>query len=151
MRLIKIRFTSWRDKSVAPRTSDFQAQLDALTMRERALTTAAARARVEQGEDTGWLRRSLAKINDELQTIDAERTSLLSAEQAAAEAETRAATEHPKVGTYGYQVLDDAASGVALIVDEEGAYLPVQALYTFGLVDENPPLPEWAKDGKFGP
>ena len=55
IKIIKIRFTSWRDHSVPPRTIAFQAQLDALTMRERALTIAAARARVEQGVDTSLL------------------------------------------------------------------------------------------------
>ncbi|HKQ24363.1 MAG TPA: hypothetical protein VJT81_07995 [Burkholderiales bacterium] len=149
MKLIKIRFTSWRDRSVPPRTIEFQAQLDALTMREGALIAASARARAEQEHDGQLLQRSLARVNDDLQTIDAQRTFLLSAEEAAAEAETRASTEHPKVGTFGYQVLDETGSRVAMVVDEAGNHLPARALYTFEIVDENPPLPAWAKKGPF--
>ena len=142
VKIIKIRFTSWRDQSGPPRTMAFLAQLDALNMRKGALITAAKRARAEQGQ---LLERSLARINDDLQTIEAQRTFLLSAEQAKAEAEMRAATTHQKVGTFGYQVFNKAGTYVAMVVDEAGAYLPVKALYTYEVVDEDPPLPEWAK------
>ena len=101
---------------------------------------------------TSWRDQTEAPwtINEDLQTIEAPRTFLLSAEETAARAETRAATDHPKVGTFGYQVLDETRNRNAMVVDEAGDYLPAQALFTFGVVDEDPPLPQWAKDGKFG-
>lgn len=74
---------------------------------------------------------------------------MLSAEADVAEAETRAASEHEKAGTFGYQVLDETGARVAMVVDEAGDYLPVQAVYSFEVVDDNPPLPVWAKKGKF--
>ena len=151
MKLIKIRFTSWRDKTIAPRTSPTQDQLDAWTARERALTAAAAAVKAEQAQaDSEALQRTLARIAADLRKIDAQRTFLLSAEEADAEAETRAATEHERVGTFGYQVFNKAGTYVAMIVDEAGEYLPPQAVYTYEVVDENPLRPAWAKDGKFG-
>ena len=151
MKLVKIRFTSWRHKSVAPRTSPTQDRLDALTARERALTAAAATIKAEQAQaDSEVLQKSLARIAADLRKIDAQRTFLLSAEEADAEAETRAATQHERVGTFGYQVFNKAGTYVALIVDEAGEYLAPQAVYAYEVVDENPPRPAWAKDGKFG-
>ena len=148
LKLIKIRFTSWRDHDATPRTISFQAQLDALTMREGALIAASARVRDEQGHDSEALQRSLARINADLETIDAERTFLLSGEEATAEA--RAASNHERVGTFGYQVLSGPDDRVAMVVDEAGKYLPAQAAFSYEVVDDNPPLPTWAKEGKSG-
>jgi len=112
-----------RTKSYYERSRVFQDQIDAWTARERALTAAAATIKAEQAQaDSEVL--SLARIAADLRKIDAQRTFLLSAEEADAEAETRAATEHERVGTFGF--------------------------YTYEVVDENPLLPAWAKDGKFG-
>ena len=151
MKLIRIRFTSWRDQSIAPRSLVLQEQIDALTTRISVLSAAAARIRHHQG----WpyseaLQKELAAGAAEMQEIHAERTLLLAADKASAEAEVRAAHQHQKVGTFGYQVLSAAGTHVAMVVDEAGNYLPVQAVYSYEVVDENPPLPEWAKKGKFG-
>lgn len=151
MKLIKIRFTSWRDQSVAPRKLEFQDRLEAWNARETALTAAAAAVKAEQAHaDSEALQRSLVRIDTEVRKIDSERTFLLSVEEAAAEAETRAATEHEKVGTFGYQVVEEPGNRVAMVVDEAGDYLPAQALYTCEVVDTDPLLPAWAKKGKFG-
>ena len=151
MKLVKIQFTSWRDES-APPAKVFQEKLGWLTVRENALSSAAATIKEEQSRaDSEALQESLARINAQLRKIDAERTFMMSAEEAAAEADTHAATEHLKVGTFGYQVLFEPDNRIAMVVDETGKYLPAQALYTFDVVDEDPPLPQWAKDGKHGP
>jgi hypothetical protein len=151
VKIIKIRFTAWRDQSAAPRSPVFQEQLDVWTKRIRELSVAAARIKDEQAHaDNELLQDSLARITADLEKIDAERTLLLSIEEAAAEAETRAARKHKKAGTFGYQVLNETGNGVAMILDEAGDYLPAQALYRYEVVDENPPLPEWAKKGTFG-
>ena len=151
MKLIKIRFTSWRDQSVAPRAKVLQEQIDACITRINVLSAAATQMKLEQAHaNSKMLQKSLARITADLEKIEAARTSLLSAEKAVADAETRAALEHRKVGTFGYQVFNKGGTYVALIVDEVGEYLPSQAVYSYELVDENPPLPQWAKDGKFG-
>jgi len=37
-----------------------------------------------------------------------------------------------------------------MIVDKAGKYLPAQAICSSEVVDDNSPLPEWAKTGKVG-
>ncbi len=85
-----------------------------------------------------------------MEKIEGERALLVAAEEAMAEAAARAAGEHERTGTFGYQVLADPDNRVAMVVDEAGDYLPVNAVYTYEVVDENPPLPMWGKKGKFG-
>lgn len=151
VKLIKIRFTSWRDQSVAPRTSAFKDRLDALTTRISSLSAAAARIRDERtATDRDMCQTRLDRIRAERETLDAERIALLSAEKATADAETRAARAHKKCGTFGYQILNKAGTYVAMVVDESGEYLPRQAVYSYEVVDDDPPLPEWAKKGTFG-
>ena len=151
LKLIKIRFTSWRDKSAAPRKARVQGQLDAWIERLSKLFVEAARINDRQvWTDNGELKKKAAAIAAEMQKVDVERLSLLSAEQAERNVATRAASEHKKVGTFGYQVFNKAGTYVAMIVDEAGDYLPVEAVYSYALADDNPPLPEWAKKGKVG-
>lgn len=151
MKLVKIRFTAWRDKSAAPRPPALQQQLDHWTTRINILTVAAARIREQQATaDSEALQESVARITADLQKIDDERTPLLSAEEAVADAAARAAREHKKVGTFGYQVLNDAGTHVGYIVDEAGNYLPAKAVYSYEVVDDDPPLPAWANKGRIG-
>ena len=149
MKLIKIRFTSWRDESFAPRSLALQAQLDALTTRISVLTAAAARIKHQRWPYGEAQQKELTAANAEMQEVHAERARLLSGEADAAKAEARSARAHKKVGTFGYQLLHPARTHIAMVVDEAGDYLPVQAVYSYEVVDENPPLPEWAKR-KFG-
>ena len=58
-----------------------------------------------------------------------------------AEAETRAAREHNKTGTFGYQVLNGSGTHVGYVVDEAGNRLPGKAVYSHEVVDQNPLLP----------
>ena len=147
MRLIKIQFTSWRDGSVAPPAKAFQEKFDWLAVRENALSSAAATIKGEQARaDSDAMQKALARIAAQLRHLTAERIFLIAAEQTAAEEDTRAATEHPKVGTFGYQVFSEPGHRLSSAVDETGKYLPAQALYTFDVVDEDPPLPQWAEE-----
>ena len=101
---------------------------------------------LEQAQvESEMLQKSLARVNAELATIDAEWTQLLSAEKAEADAATRAASEYVKAGTFGYQVWNDAGTHLTKLVDEAGNDLPGIASYSYEVVDDNPPLPSWAK------
>jgi len=146
VKLIKIRFTAWRDKSVPPRPTAIQEQLDAWTERKSALAIAAARVKTDPANAAiEGPQRLLARIAAELRKIDAESAVLLAAEEAAADAEAHAASKHEKAGTFGYQLLDETGNRVAMVVDEAGDSLPTQAVYSFEVVDDNPPLTDWAK------
>ena len=150
LKLIKIRFTSWRDTATAPRSPQLQQRLDAWITRLSALSAAAVHMKEEQAHgDSKILRSALARVAADLEKIDAERALLLSVERAETEAGTREAREHKKAGTFGYRVFSDAGNQIPKIVDESGNDLPPDAVYTFEEVDTDPPLPEWAKDGKF--
>jgi hypothetical protein len=151
VKLNKIKFTSWRGPSPLPRSPALQEQINACTTRISVLSAAAARIKEEQAHAASrMLQKSLARIIDELGKIDATRTSLLSAEEAEFKAAARAESENERVGTFGYQIFNKAGTYIAMIVDEAGNYLPAKAQYTYEVVDENPPQPTWAKDGKFG-
>ena len=146
MKLIKIRFTSWRDRSVASRPPALQEQLDAWARRESALSAAVAQIKEQEvNANIEALQKALARIAADVQKIDDERTLLLSAEEAAAEAEARAASQHERAGTFGYQVFNDAGTHVIKLVDEAGNDLPTQAVFSYEVVDDHPPLPAWAK------
>ncbi len=146
VKLVKIRFTSWRDQSVAPRAPELRRQLDYWIARVEALSVAAENIKEQQAyADSEALQKSLTRITTDLENIDAARMRLLSAEGA-----TPTGIEHEKAGTFGYQIFNKAGTYVAMIVNEAGEYLPVQAVYSYELVDENPPRPKWATKGKFG-
>jgi len=150
VKLVKIRFTAWREHT-SPRSPALQEQINACAARITVLSSAAARMRDEQAHaDSKMLQNSLARITDELQKIEATRTSLLAAEEAEFKAAARIESENERVGTFGYQIFNKAETYIAMIVDEAGNYLPARAVYTYEVVDENPPRPTWAKDGKFG-
>jgi hypothetical protein len=136
---------------VAPRSLMFQQQIDALTTRIGVLSAEASHIRDEQAHGkikTG--NHSLAGIAAETETIEGERALLVAAKEATIEAETRAAREHPKTGTFGYQVFNESGRHPVYVVDEAGNQLPEKAVYSYEVVDQNPLLPEWAKVGKFG-
>ena len=151
MKFVKIKFTSWHDAPPAARSGEFEKQLDAWAARLNAFSAEAAQIKEEQARsDSEALQSALAKVIADLEKIDAERTLLLSLERAAAAAETRAAKEHQRTGTFGYRVLSDAGNEVTRTVDESGSNLPEAAVYTFAVVDPDPPLPDWAKQERPG-
>lgn len=151
MKLVKIRFTAWRDQREAPRSSDLQSKLDLWMGREHVLRGAALRVRQQQATaDSEVLKMEFAAITTELSNIHTARQPFIDAEVAEVEQGQAALLQHKKVGTFGYQVLNDAGTHVGYIVDEDGNHLPAKAVYAFEVVDTDPPLPEWAKKGKFG-
>ena len=152
MKLIKIRFTGWRDKPDPSRSTDLQRKLDAWMGREHVLRGAALRVRQKQAmADSEVLKMQFAAITTEIDSIHAVRQPLIDAEAAAVEQAQAALLQHKKAGTFGYQVLNDAGTEVVKIVDEAGNDLPATAVYSYEVVDDDPPLPAWAKKGKTGP
>jgi hypothetical protein len=106
----------------------FQQQIDALTTRISVLSADATHIREEQAHGKIEAeQKSIAGIAADMEKIDDERTLLLAAEEVVAEAETRAAREHEKTGTLGYQVLNDSGTLVGYVVDEAGNHLPEKA------------------------
>ena len=149
MKLIKIKFTAWRDEREALRSPDLQRKLDALAGRERVLRGALLRLRQQQaGAASEVLNMEFDAITTELYNIEAERRPLIDAEVAEVEQALPALHQHKKVGTFGYQVLNDAGTHVGYIVDEAGNHLPANATYAYEVVDDDPPLPEWANKGR---
>lgn len=149
MKLIKVRFTAWRDQPPPRRSLVSQRQLDAWSTRLSVLFDVATRLNNRQAvADSEALQKEITAITAKVQKIDADRTALLSVEDAAADAATRKAHKHKKVGTFGYQVLDDV--GAHLMVDEAGNDLPAQAVFSYEIIDDDPPLPAWAKKGRVG-
>ena len=148
MKLLKIRFTHWRDQGAAPRTPASQRQLDYLTNRVGVLSREAAdlEARRAHADNVG-LQQSIARINTELQNCEGQRTLLLYEEWAERQVAHDAARKHKRVGTFGYQILDDSGTRVIRVVDEGGNDLPDKAVYAYELVEIDPPMPATMKRG----
>ena len=129
----------------------FQQQIEALTARITALSGEAMHIREALGHGKIEAEQeSLAGIAADIEKIEGERALLVAAEEATVEAAARAASEHERTSTFGYQVLSGPDNRIAMIVDESGAYLPLGAVYTYEVVDENPLLPMWGRKGKVG-
>ena len=149
MKFVKIKFTSWRDAAPVARSAVFEKKLDAWIARLGAFSAAAADIKKQQAHaDTEVLQSALARVTADLAKIDAEHRWLLYVERAAAEAETRAAKKHKKAGTLGYRVFGAGGNQVTRTVDESGNDVPANAIYTFEVVDTDPSVPEWAKQGR---
>jgi hypothetical protein len=152
LKLIKVRFTSWRDQSVAPRTTAFQRQLDRWITRLSALSVAAAGLHDRaEWPDNKELKMQADAIRAEVQKIDFERHVLLAAEGAVATLEAREARKHTRVGTFGYKVLTDTSTQIGYFVDEAGHDLPALAVFTYDVVDADPAAPGWANYERRGP
>ena len=151
MKLIKIKFTAWRDQREASRSLEFQKQLDEWAGHERVLNGAAVRVRQQQATaDSEVLKMQIAAITKEINNIHASRQPLLDAETSTIKRAEAALLRHKKVGTFGYQVLNSAGTEMIKIVDESGRDLPAEAVYAFEVVDTYPSRPAWAKKRKFG-
>ena len=148
MKLLKIRFTHWRDQGAAPRAPAVQRQLDYLVTRVGVLSREAADLETWRSHaDNAGLRQSIAKINANLRDLEGQRTLLLYEEWAEREAAHDAARKHPKVGTFGYQILDNSGTRVIRVMDEGGNDLPENAVYAYELVEIDPPMPSGAMAG----
>ena len=146
MKLIKIRFTHWRDGDATARTPASQRQLDYLAARVGVLSREAADLESQRAHaDNVGLQKSIARINADLQNLEAERMLLLHAEAAERSVAYGGARKHKKVGTFGYQILDDSGTRVIKVVDEGGNDLPDKAVYIYELVE---PMPASMKDGR---
>ena len=142
MKLLKIRFTHWRDQGAGARAPASQRQLDYLDTRVGVLSREAAdlEAWRAHGDNVG-LQKAIAKINADLQNVEAQRALLLYEEWAERNVAHNAARKHRKVGTFGYQILDDFGTRVIRVVDERGNDLPENAVYAYELVETDPPMP----------
>ena len=146
MKLIKIRFTAWRDEREAPRSSDLQRKLDAWAGRERVLRGALLRVRQQQAAAASKiLNMEFDAITTELYNIEAVRQPLIDAEAAEVEEAQATLLKHKRVNTFGYQVFNEVGTEVAKMVDESGNDLPAKAVFAYEIVDIDPPLPEWVK------
>ncbi|HKQ23830.1 MAG TPA: hypothetical protein VJT81_05225 [Burkholderiales bacterium] len=151
MKLVKIKFTAWRDQPATPRSPEFQRKLDAWNQREHVLHGAAFRVRKQQATaDSEVLKMQIGAITTELNNIQGERQPLIAAEAAEVEQAQATLLKHKRVGTFGYQVFNAAGTGVAKFVDASGKVLPARAVYAFEVVDTDPPLPEWASKKRAG-
>ncbi|HKQ22973.1 MAG TPA: hypothetical protein VJT81_00845 [Burkholderiales bacterium] len=122
-----------------------------MTARITALSAEAAHIREEQAHGKIEAEQdALVGIAADIEEIEGERALLVAAKEATVEAAARGANEHERTGSFGYQVLSGPDDRVTMIVDENGDYLPISAVYTYEVVDENPPLPMWGRKGKVG-
>jgi hypothetical protein len=151
LKLVKIRFTAWGDKRAAPRATALQRQLDDWAAREDVLQHAAARVQeLRSKADSEALRMEFTALTTELANINAQRQPIIDAETVAAQGAQVAMLNHTMVGTFGYQVWNDAGTGVVKIVDDAGNDLPVEAVFSYDIVDDNPTPPAWLKKGRLG-
>lgn len=153
MNFIKIRFTEWRDapapvnvKAQALSEADAaQQKLDALALRgaEVRSDVASAKELLALG-DNALLRERLAASVTELDNLHAARKAALTAQAAAGQAAMDAMKAHPRVGSFGYQIIDAATMTVLKLVDEDSLDLPAGAVYGYEVIDANPAPPAWA-------
>lgn len=145
MNLLKIVITEWRDASSGAGLAEVDAaqdKLQELSAREREVRADLAHAealltRVKSVD----LADRMAQHVMELDNLHVARKAALAAEAAAGNAVQSAMRAHPMVGSFGYQVLNDAATQVVDLVDATGAALPAGAVYGYALVDGEPATP----------
>jgi hypothetical protein len=114
VKLVKIRFTAWRDKHAAPRSIPLQRRLDDWAAREHVLQHTAARVQeVRSKADSETLRMEFTALTTELGNINVQRQPIIDAETVATQGAQVAMLNHAMVGTFGYQVWNDAGTGVA--------------------------------------
>lgn len=155
MKVMKISFTEWRDPpspanarvAAVSEIDAAQAKLAELDARD-----ADVRGDIDHAQtllkiaDSGQLRERLAGSVMEADNIFVARKAALAALQAAGEATVEAMKSHARVGTFGYQVIDESVMEVVKLVDEAGGDLPAGAVYGYEIVDTNPPAPAWLAD-----
>ncbi|HKQ26748.1 MAG TPA: hypothetical protein VJT81_20065 [Burkholderiales bacterium] len=150
MKLVKIRFTAWGDKHRTPRSAALQRRLNDWALREDVLQRAAARVQEQRSKaDSEALGLEFAAITTELVNINAHRQPIIDDETAAAHQTQRAMFRHPMVGTFGYQIWNDIGTEVITVVDDAGNDLPAEVMFSYDVVDDDSPLPEWAMHGRF--
>ncbi len=131
MKLVKIRFTSWTEQCGVPHLAPSQRQLDYWNTRVAVLSSAAEDIVAQQVHaDSEVLQNTLAGITEALHNIATARTAFLCAERISE------ASKHPRVGTLGYQVCNDAGTDVRRVIDEAGIDLPETAVFSYEIVED---------------
>jgi len=155
MKLMKVRFTEWRDAPARAHAGDTGSELEVASRHVADCTQREIALRAQLGElkglieiaDTQPLRDRRTALAIELDAALRARRAALSAEHSAGEVVRLAMKAHPKVGSDGYQVLNDEGTEMLRVVDAAGKDLPASAVYGYEIIDQAPPLPAWATAG----
>lgn len=148
MKFIKVRFTEWRDGAQPPDDEVAAAQGKLTELNARDAVVRADLAHTEtllESVSSEVLRDRLAGHAVEADNIYVARKAALSALEAAGNAAHAAMKTHARVGTFGYQVIDEAQMKVVSLLDAGGNALPAGAVYGCEVADANPPAPSWAE------
>ena len=144
MKYAKFRICEWRDAPFT-RSQAVAAEIARIDAEAVALSAEAARLqRIEKVASSQSRVDRLTQIADRLERLAGELVAVRDAEAAAAQAAAQAAKTHPSVGTFGYQVIDDAGAEVLRELDEAGNHFPPGATYCSEIVEPNAPAPAWA-------
>ena len=156
MQFIKVRFTEWRDapapinvKAPVSEADAAAGQLALLAEREAEVRGDIAHAEsLLKIANSEQLRERLAGHIMEMDNLYISRKAALAAQASAGEAQMSAMKAHARVGSLGYQVIDEAAMKVLALVDADGAALPAGAVYGYEVIDPNTAPPAWAASFK---
>lgn len=137
MRYMKIQITAWRDRATLRLTAT-QRQFAALDERELSIRQILADSETPQADAVDQ-----QATNPELAQVSADRTALHDGEESLAKAAIAASLMHSRVGSFGYQEINDEGTEMVSIRDEAGNLFPATALYEYEIVDRDPPMPKW--------
>lgn len=151
MKLMKIEFTEWRDPP-APAARRAISEVEAATKRVAEIVQREAGLRAELAEVKGLLElgqtQSMldrrAALLEQLEAALKAKAAARAAVEAAADLETQAIRAHARVGSAGYQVLNEEGTAVVQVVDADGNDLPEGAVYGYRITDQAPSRPAWA-------
>jgi hypothetical protein len=150
MRFMKVEFTEWRDPVLIGR--DTELSVASGRVAEAAQREATARIGIAEIRELRALADSQELLEQEeaakvvLANLLKARRAAVTAEEAAGDAATVAMKSHARVGTIGYQVINEE-NEVVRLADRDGADLPAGAVYGYRIIDTDPaPLPQWALD-----
>ena len=151
MIFMQVQFTEWRDAPNPGALLVSEADAAGQTLAALSARECEVRADIAQTEallkqdDSDELRAVLAGNLVEMDNVSAARKAALAAQSAAGEAAYAASKAHARVGSLGYQIIDEAAGVVLKLLDADGADLPEGAVYGYQIVDQKPALPAWAE------
>jgi hypothetical protein len=150
MKLMKVKFTEWRDPPAARRAATptemdtVQATLAVLAAKEAELKADFERKQAQRKiADSEALKAEHLAIATELDNLVATQRGALATQKALGQEALAGMKAHPMTARFGYQVLNDAGTEVLMLVDEAGEALPEGAVYGYEIVDQDPPSPAW--------
>ena len=150
MKLMKVEFIEWRDPPTKNRLADSEIEIATRRVAEAGQRELAVRSELIEVKELLTVAETRALLDRresllrQLDTSLQARRSALYAESAAATDAIHSMKSHARVGTFGYQVLDDELTEMAELVDADGNSLPEGAVYGYRIVDQAPPAPTWA-------